>query len=57
MVVLPSISELSQAKLSVVAAYFDLYYNKSKLVNFMYECSTIVIVMNENMSYVNMSYV
>jgi magnesium-transporting ATPase (P-type) len=35
-----------------VAAYFDLYYNKSKLVNFMYECSTIVIVMNENMSYV-----
>ena len=49
--------ELSQAKLSVVAAYFDLYYNKSKLVNFMYECSTIVIVMNENMSYVNMSYV
>jgi magnesium-transporting ATPase (P-type) len=40
-----------------VAAYFDLYYNKSKLVNFMYECSTIVIVMNENMSYVNMSYV
>jgi hypothetical protein len=47
-VVLPSISELSQAKLSVVAAYFDLYYNKSKLVNFMYECSTIVIVMNEN---------
>ena len=58
MVVLASISELSQAKLSVVAAYFDLYYNKSKLVNFfMYECSTIVIVMNENMSYVNMSYV
>ena len=56
-VVLASISELSQAKLSVVAAYFDLYYNKSKLVNFMYECSTIVIVMNENMSYVNMSYV
>jgi hypothetical protein len=46
-VVLASISELSQAKLSVVAAYFDLYYNKSKLVNFMYECSTIVIVMNE----------
>jgi hypothetical protein len=56
-VVLASISELSQAKLSVVAAYFDLYYNKSKLVNFMYECSIIVIVMNENMSYVNMSYV
>jgi hypothetical protein len=26
-------------------------------VNFMYECSTIVIVMNENMSYVNMIYV
>jgi hypothetical protein len=51
-VVLASISELSQAKLSVVAAYFDLYYNKSKLVIFMYECSTIVIVMNENMSYV-----
>jgi hypothetical protein len=35
-VVLASISELSQAKLSVVAAYL------SKLVNFMYECSTIV---------------
>jgi hypothetical protein len=56
-VVLASISELSQAELSVVAAYFDLYYNKSKLVKFMYECSTIVIVMNENMSYVNMRYV
>jgi hypothetical protein len=56
-VVLASISELSQAKLSVVDANCDLYYNKSKLVNFMYECSTIVIVMNENMSYVNMSYV
>jgi hypothetical protein len=51
-VVLASISELSQAKLSVVVAYFDLYYNKSKLVNFMYECSIIVIVMNENMSYI-----
>jgi hypothetical protein len=41
-VVLASISELSQAKLSVVAAYL------SKLVNFMYECSTIVIVICMN---------
>jgi hypothetical protein len=51
--ILASISELSQAKLSVVAAYLDLYYNKSKLVIFMYEWCTIVIVMNENMSYVS----
>jgi hypothetical protein len=50
-VVLASISELSQAKLSVVAAYFDLYYNKSKLVNFMYECSRIVIVICMNFMY------
>jgi hypothetical protein len=45
-VVLASISELSQAKLSVFAAYL------SKLVNFMYECSIIVIVICMNFMYV-----
>jgi hypothetical protein len=41
-----------KSNLGLLPAYFDIYCDKSKLVTFMYECSTIVIAMNENMSYV-----